>query len=524
MTSLSIQYSSDCILPDGWTEFLPQNLTSLTISPIACLDPKCPSYSFESLPKRLQHLNLTDCTCSDAGKEDLRRFTDLRILTLFRAGNLGVLDSLPPSLEELTLHDPTHLSESAIFALSKLPPKIRVLDLSDDRLALNFDCKAPDTLEEMRLEGSNLTLDTIELEKFFSTEKLRVLHVPGLSTSLDAKAILNMLPNLEDVQIPEIISYYGNTIDIDKFSFSDGIYLPKLKDLALFSSSDAIIPLKKLPPHLKQLFVQGKCSPEELCEIPRSISSLELSMIDGPLPSSVWRSLPKGLTFLDVPLRAFESEECMHVLPETIEDLNLDIAECEWLPELLFPKSMQNNLTSLLIAGYTGSLPFMLGTVNENFIRLSSLYLSGGSLINSDSLSHLPKSLSALSVGHIKLVNFGLPSGKTPENENDWNESAFSRLSEDLMSFQVHFAYDAADTVDLRIFSRLPKRLARLSVNGHSIERDDWDAWTSYLPRRLSVLEFKTTGDNADEENQKIEKAIKAYYASDPFWSDFKGI
>lgn len=205
------------------------------------------------------------------GEINLRRFTDLRVLCMWSLASWDALKSLPDSLEELSLQTWNMDDDaSATFAISKLPPKLRVLSLDGSDLTLLFDSMAPSTLEslELGLEG-HISLQ--DLENFFETKNLRVLRgVRDLTPES-----LSKFPNLEKLIDTHKLSGKLSTLEM----------LPrKLQKLSLLDRmrDSQSISFKHLPPSLKKYRGPILC-PEDITELPKTLTCLQIQSNNGRL-------------------------------------------------------------------------------------------------------------------------------------------------------------------------------------------------------------------------------------------------
>lgn len=347
---------------------------------------------------------------------------------------------------------------SRLFALSKLPPNIRVWRVYGTGLKLDLDCMAPATLEDLRVEIRGFDISAEKLCEHFHTTSLRKLTLPVLS-SMDP-SMWKHLPNLEVMPLTYINEF--DTLEL----------LPrKLHTLRLRTKAMRTVPLQNLPPALKKL----QCAllhADDFLHLPRTLQRLRTDLISPNLalsfPSASWGDLPPQLKQLQVYLQQMDSEECFHALPETLEELDLRIgnnvqpsASLAWVERISFPKAMQASLQSLIMLWWGNPelpgdtvLPTLLSKLGQ-FSVLSSLSVSCRIVISSETLSNLPKSLTSLSLQIIELENFGLPLDQKRGKDQNWQNSTFSRLPEGLLTLHVGFI---SKHIDLNAFTMLPPR------------------------------------------------------------------
>lgn len=530
LTCLSITSRTFNYLPSEWTQSLPQSLLSLSLD---C----CPTAggitasAFNALPRGLTELQFGRyCSIRD-GEIDFRRFSGLRVLRLYAGTHWTVLDSLPDSLEELLVHMDSLAGQAVTFPFSKLPPTLRVWDLSGPGIDFDFDCKAPSTLEELRIE-TDVRLKPERLEQFFHTKNLRRLSTWGIGPY--TPALMATLPNVEEFFKSKLFFLNLPTVD----------FLPKkLKTISIVQNDPNTKPLavKDLPPHLESLKMRLWCS-EDLAALPRTLKHLRIYPPPAALtlrhsPSAL-RTLPPHLKSLHLKMNSFESPKCMHALPAGLEKLTLDIYSfLEMIEDLTFPPTMQKNLRKLSIHYYGDNsagdlrLDTLVPKMNDSFSRLESLNISAKILIYCNTLSNLPKSLTELNLSNAELDEYGLPEPQDPKN-SDWTEGAFSRLPEGLVSLQLRFNRAVPYSIDFKVFSRLPKRLASLFLHTSESRCDSPRQFVANLPRRLGYIKYVyTPTKNIDgmvsprekKENEKLDKefeeALREYYA-DPFWDE----
>lgn len=540
LTSLIVTSRSINTLPDGWAESLPQTLTSLKLE--VCTDKNynhtpIHSSTFGLLPNGLQELHFGDLTQISAGPLNLARFPDLRVLRLLNTPSWEALDSLPDSLEELTIQTWHPIEVDYIFPLSRIPPKIRVWHLRGLHLEFEYDRVAPSTIEELHLgHVANFTRD--RLKQFFHPEKLRKLSwVSESSEGIDAP-LLQHLPNIELAEAFEVLIDGSTTLET----------LPrKLKklSLAVALSNSPHLPLNHLPPTLKDLQCPIHLA-EDVSALPRTLSKLSVFPLHYYAPSQlsteVWRNLPSQLKRLEANTLVFARNIDFDFLPGTLETLFLNFTgakDAVMLGQIRFSHATQESLKSLSIhtrndspsassMESTNSFLFAMGAMK----RLSRLTLNAQVVINSENLSNLPSSLTDLKLQNARMQNHGLAKGENP-NTTDWSVSAFSRLPKGLLSLHLHFWSASNEVIDFRVFSRLPRRLASLTLyTGPQMSKNPKEFYAA-LPRRLSVLEYSYAEPHIDglprdhSQNQlealanEKRDAIAEYY-SDPFWLGLK--
>lgn len=533
LTSLSVRGVSQHPLPDGWAESLPQSLKILKLSLETWDSEYCPDLDpimFESLPSGLQTIEFGYYMTIGEGKVNLKRFEDLRALRLSRIASWEVLETLPDTLEELILSRQWVFSEEpeTVFPLSKLPPKIRLLDLSGMHLRLDLDCPVPDTLEELCLDRDIGAIEIQDLEQFFNTKNLLRIQLDDVGNEL-----FDIAPNLKD---------YGYSY-VDLQTLQSLEILPrKITKLALLydDASRSSHRLEHLPPSLEELDI-NMIGGSDLTLLPKTLISLFISKPLGTLDTSSLHSLSDRLTKLSVPLKIFESERCLEMLPGTIELLRLNLSDCKWLNRLSFPSKMQNSLKTLYMTDYSLSeadlVEKSLQKWFKDFKTLSTLFVDSRMTLRYDTLRNLPSSLTYLSISCNSLMNYGLPDGKSLEENTDWKEGAFSHLPAGLESLEVDFMDEDTASVDYMVFSMLPARLASIYLSCTVSRIENPKALVATLPKRISAWSYICpTFDDYDEESNpelyeaeqeknakhasEVEEALKEYYA-DPFWDGF---
>lgn len=526
LTSLSIRSLSDKLPAAGWSELLPQSLLSLTLHfelSVNVIDAQDPYYLSKSLPKGLQLLELGPHVCIGGGTFNLRPFENLRVARLLHCASWDVLDFLPNSLEELRVKRPycTPLETPARFPISKIPPKIRVLEISGEDLIFDFDCTAPYTLEDLTLVSNNL-LEPQNLENFFNAKNLRIASIRPVRGPFGP--VFALMPNLEDYGKPMIATDSIDSLEI----------LPrKLTSVSLYChTASHYLPLKHLPPTLKDLSVHDLRA-EDISELPKKLLSLKIFGPSASFSSEVLAQLPDRLTTLEVPLQMFESEHCFNVLPGTLEKLILNISGCEWFDKVSFPEKLRRSLKTISIshnkAGPTFAAEKISSFVSKKLIGfscLSALKISAIFTVDIDALSNLPKSLISLDVECEKLENGGVLN-------SDFENGVFSRLPEGLQSFRLSFTSNLTTTIDYMIFSRLPKGLAALQLRTLPVSGFlDPNAFLAILPRRIARFQYSfgypspslqpdlyLDGFNASRQClNSLDKAVVEQYYSDPFW------
>lgn len=537
LTSLSIQSSASDPFSDGWAERLPRTLLSLKMD---LYHPEIPSSSFHSLPSGLKELEIGQI---GAGDLNLGRFEQLRRVSL------GVADwhyssTLPESIEELVIQVRSSLEHNAapnvVFPISKLPPRLRVWNFGGPGLTLDFDCKAPSTLEDVTLSEEHYDLSPEELLKFFHTENLRALYMPGLSDM--PPSLWDALPNLEFISQYESIN--ESPMVLEK--------LPrKLKSLWLQNLTDARTEsLNDLPPMLEEILMTIS-DPSEIAQLPRKLKTLDIfpqAKCTPYIPASAMRELPPSLTKLHLSIELIESEECLQVLPASLNHLEMvftsthHTAHVQPLVErFTFPKSLQESLQSIsmyFFAAKGKSANTALETLIPKFSPfscLTMLHIAAHILIKSDTLSNLPQTLTGILLHRVEFENFGLPLGQRRSSKSDWKNGALSRLPEGLI--QLHLI-TSSDKTDIMVISKLPARLASLRVNTPVIFDFSPKQLFDALPRRLSHLEciyryieidrpstnaedLETDDDDNGAAHEREMKEARDEYYADPFW---KGI
>lgn len=533
LTSLAVRSETRSTLAHSWTETLPKGLLSLTMAiNISSYDQDSfiDSSSFENLPSGLQHLNFGILCPIGVGKVNFKRFEDLRTLELLNTLSWEALDSLPDRLQNLRImywNDDDFGTPMATFPLSKLPPNIKVLVLTGPRLEIDFDMRAPHTLEEVELDlESDITVQNFE--RFLQTKNIRVALGVGPLTPES----LALFPNVQRITGVTETRPALTTFEI----------IPrKLQMLVMPNSmrSSPLLPLKNLPPALKTLHCP-LLSHEDIPDLPKSLTVLKLHRITPvKVPAAVWRELPPQLKRLDLDLKLFESEECFHALPDKIESLYLDVdseASIAMLERATFPKSLQESAESLFCYIRDRNLinaecrTYSLFSKLSPFTRLTNLRFSLYLLIDCSTLSNLPKTLTELHLDAVNFENFGLPLGQDPEKRFDWKEGALSRLPEGLRGLQLQYATDSSVAIDHKLFSNLPRQLVSLYLRTRRPICENPKSFISMLPRRLSDLSYIYNKSKSESEvvkfgehtinhaERELQEAIDEYY-SDPFWS-----
>lgn len=227
------------------------------------------------------------------------------------------------------------------------------------------------------------------------------------------------------------------------------------------------------------------------------------------------------------------------MLPESIKELNLtiDSAESAGIVErAAFPQSLQKSLKNLSITdkGQT-ALPSDKKLISlipklSDFSGLTNLRITFYLLINSSTLSCLPKTLLLLQLEKVDLENFGLPVGQSPENSCDWKEGAFSRLPRGLKDLYLRFSAKSSNLIDFKLFSNLPPQLASFFLDSNRTICENPKSFISSLPRRLFAIVyfyFKHSGDGVSKgDKQKLSMTLQLElqdatdeYYSDPFWN-----
>jgi beta-lactamase regulating signal transducer with metallopeptidase domain len=151
-------------------------------------------------------------TIAEAPLPDLATFSHLRVLSLAGSqvtdSGLRKLSTLT-ELESLTLRDAHHLTEAGIAELARLP-QLRRLELTN----AHFEDVALDrlagmrTLEELSVEGRNLSDETIEIAARMPNLRSLSLDLPNSQVDREAVISLHALPklaclNLRCLEIPD---------------------------------------------------------------------------------------------------------------------------------------------------------------------------------------------------------------------------------------------------------------------------------------------------------------------------------
>lgn len=519
LTSLTIKGLLSNLLVDGWAETLPKSLTFLKLSPSTRKIGHIHPSFFESLPNGLQHLEIVGELPLGAGPVNLRRFEDLRVLIISRVHDWDILQSLPDLLDKLHLEMPRSSEKNeiaTIFKVSKLPPKIRVLNLSGAPLAFEYDFPFPSTLEKLFLGDGIQPLGATELEKYFATENLRKLCLKKLaSPPKDLKTVFDMLTNLEEFH------FGAKWFDINRIP-SNATLPRSLKKLMLSSNASGCISLKDLPPCLEELRISGNIDVNELAGLPQKIKFFFVINADGTKRRAhdVWSALPPKLTYLDAPLSMMKTKECLHGLPKTLESLFLTMDDCKWIDRLTFPASMRNNLENLYIDAISDFDQSVLRKT-QNFKFLQVLKSVGIVRLRDSTLSYLPRSLTTLEFQRVKLVNGGRPSGTDWKRINWQKDGAFSRLPEGLRCLSLNFELGYDEVLDMRHFSNLPKGLVMLHLEPNTYYTNGPKIITRAFPKRIAFLTIDGRRCGDPSEIKKVKMAIATYYASEPLWDDF---
>lgn len=464
------------------------------------------------------------------GALNVSRFEQLRALRLAKVVSWDVLSSLPASLEELDVRLAQEGRSKRNFEISKFPPGLRACKLQGQGLTLVLDGMAPATLENLTLLLFRPSVTPENFIRHFHTKSLRVL-----TTNMFQYLPPNKPPYWP--HLPNLELLHPNMLTMDELPTCDN--LPrKLRALTLLVEDlNASLSLNGLPPSLERL----QCSissGKDLMQLPKTLKTLNLflprkvSLTGVPLLSaSMWSLLPPHLTSLGVNLLFFESEACLHVLPKTLEELQFHISSeprvWDMLRNLSFPKTLQSSLRTLEIwsdlqtEAHEAEILQSLILKLSSFSRLATLQIGPKILIRSDTLSNLPKTLTELLLHETHVENFGLPLGQDPKDAN-WNDAAFSRLPESLVSLRF-----SLDTFHEEIFSKLPSKLAFLRVDAASERKFSPRRIISLLPPRIAglvlFLQWKLEDSLPQEDvvmwNRQLPAAIDEYY-SDPFWHE----
>lgn len=537
LTSLVVR-SEECNgleIPASWSESLPDTLLSLTIdlSPsilMRSFNSTVSPSDFDTLPKGLQLLHFK-ASPIDNGPIKLNRFENLRIARIYGAKSPDSLDYLSESLEEFTFQMLPYITPSAEFPISKLPPKIRIWDVSGVDTPFKFDAMAPLTLEEvsMKWKHSDVTLET--LTNFFpSYERLRMLRVGGMGPP---PSFIAMLPSIEALSRPQL------STDAEEAARR----LPSTQLLTLSLASATTVPrsYKFIPPTVTDF--SGPISlPQQISELPKSITKMWLrSEGSPPLPPDVWEGLPSLLQSLSIPIELMTSLKCLSSVPECLEQLTLSTSS---LKSLNFPEKILRNLKSLIILYYDEynnrespaerrNTEWM--TKLGDFMKLETFSIDSSQtlMLRTHTLSNLPKSLTTLELSRIEFENLGMGPGNDAKNP-DWENSALSRLPEGLTRLSLQYGLLRPDQIDFMIFSRLPRNLCSFTVHTKQIRCKNPESFISSLPRRLTTLRHHDHSSNIyhnrskpkdDDIESKLERnraqyreAMEKYY-SDPFWA-----
>lgn len=505
LTSLSLRSKSS--LPDDWAKHLPDTLLRLVLDIPVLM-------SLQDLPKGLQELEFeADGYDMDFAAE----LPNLRALRLFCLVTLSFLDTLPNTLEELRvkLIDIDEVELETPFPFSKLPPKLRILSIDAPAISIDWDSMAPYTLEEFYFKVEEGDMDPESLLENIYTKNLRKLH---LSASLHPEQ-LKSLSNVEEF-CPD-------------HEFTDLAALEllprKLRSLTLHNVTMHPKTLEHLPPSLETLCIQKLLAPY-LYTLPKSLTKLSVQNIATEIPSPTeWSALPPLLASLTLEAELFHSEECFQFLPGSLKEIEMKFrnkAETDMLERAKFPQTLQNALHTLNLVKSTrrssdkhplvlkGFFPKL-----SEFTCLHTIFINFTVVLNNYSFSTLPKTLTSLRLTKVELE-------ESPEQNGDWIDGPLSRLPEGLVRLSLQFMADTPDSIDFRIFSRLPKRLAWLYLHTGCSFTSDPQKFVDSLPRRLDFFKYKylkpfhrDPGINKQISRLKdlLLEAIAAYYA-DPFW------
>lgn len=325
-----------------------------------------------------------------------------------------------------------------------------------------------------------------------------------------------------------------------------------------------------LPPALNNLSCCIRC-PENLLELPKTLVKLvlydpsESGLLS--IPANVWRYLPPILKHLNINTTLFESADCFHALPGSLEVLQMKIAaQDDFLPLLSFSEALHASLKVLDIAFLPGTTPFnrnldflsrlggfkALKTINFGIVQDGRAY-SSFTVIRSDTLANLPASLTSLKLENVRFENFGLPEGKETYPRQDWSEGALSRLPSGLVRLSLTIAVPRRDpgSIDLLgLLSHLPRDLDKLFVDAGDAFCHNAKRLVAMLPTRISDLKiismckpFGYDDENADglqpyreteeyRENREaqranasseLNRAMLSYY-SRSFWGDSREV
>lgn len=477
----------------------------------------------------LQRIHLKFVKIS-AGPLNLRRFENLTLASLDFVGSWDVLNYLPDSLEEFQLNvnecgtDYTP-EEKAPFPASKLPPKIRVWLLSYGCPRLLFDTPVPSTIEQISMTWQDEDIHvTMLLQKFASNlDRIKVL---GIGNKQVPVSFYQHLPSIVLVAFPPLPDDDPEALKL----------LPRDLERLYLREDPSSLPLllKNLPKTLKT-FSGAVPSAESIAELPRELLNASLSFLaPASAPAGTLLDFPPKLTTLDLGKNFTMTKECLHTLPGTLEQLYFDIRSST-ASSLSFPDTLKRSLREITISERNEEQYDRLGiaqflTKFEDFSKLEELYFheSRHLVIQHDTLSKLPKSLTELVLLGIQLENSGLEAGKSIENA-DWSQAAFSRLPERLRIMKLSF-HRISDDIDFNLFSMLPKDLSSLTLRTGKNHFADAKKFVDSLPRRLTYIShrFRTKNNGARLEVSssigefrgilgEFRQALDEYY-SDPFW------
>lgn len=545
LTSLSVRsIARDITFIDSeWQNHLPKTLISLTVE----FSKRYPLlYSnFAYLPKGLQILRIL--TPNGVNSIALAYLKNLVTFEMLHTRGFVASISLPASLEEFIWHSADILTyqrhpQVPKFPISKMPPKIRVWSVQTHFFEFEFDSIAPPTLEELNVTwGPQYTLQ--DLQKHFHCERLKI--IPELRAHPMPISWLATLTHLESWGHEKYVVAEDDGVT----ECTDYVHLlPKtLKILSLPHQAEESAPWSsvKLPPSLTEL-TTGIRSANDVLQLPKTLTKLKITTketenVSEPIPAEVWRALPPYLKHLEINTSLFDSENCLLALPETLESLTLNCGSALFLERLSFPahrSSLETLHVRLLPLKQYFRLKADFFTRLDGLVALKTLIFeiveSGGQcVLRSDTLAHLPASLTSLSLKGIAFDNFGLPQGTVREGAKNWKEEgALSRLPRGLISLTLlNMGY-----ITPPLFSNLPEGLDLLHTDSIIYQPRETVA---ALPKRISLLKFdayyapykpspgetdermETTMNTIKSAREDFERLARPNYYSDSFWRSF---
>lgn len=536
LTYLSIAPELRRAFPAGWPQKLPPKLSTLKLlsGPNVPRRIEWACEPLNDLPKGLTHLEMGSIYPINDGKLDLALFQELRFLSLHIAHWSVILSpQLPNTLEVVKISVETEDREIADgpavarFKTSKLPPRIRVWNIDSRDFYFEYDIMVPPTLEEF--VPSTMVFER-HAEKHFHFENFKVLHFNHWTII----PLLRTFPNLEDI---------GN-IHVGAITLAEAgrALPPNLKSLSKFFCNDqvAYLPLDLLPRSMTKLGTYIWVE-KDILALPRTLTELKLEPLGEfgdvlhakyskpdalrlirriALPSAAWKQLPPNLKRLKVDTTLFSGVECLSELSSTLETLKLVLpsSHSKMWKEMKFDTNLQLSLKTLHVIGKfkRGITPDWIGTEMSRFSSISTLLVDAKMILGYHTLSLLPPTLTSLTLRTCEVENFGAPQNEENEVELDWSRSAFSRLPAGLHTLDI--AVHARDTkfIDCRLFSRLPEKLACLTLTSELPFHPHPEALIEVLPRRLARVNCKLKFTTSVHPPWPVDRL---YYSENAFWT-----